>query len=407
MRTNRATKAILLTLILLAIVLPPVLAINDYGEDEDYLGQVVDDYENAANIAAMTNTIHNETLDCMELNYSSFDTMIMQNFTDFTEVEEGTEFNTISEISLDMNIWRSMTSYMYYDFGVNGITDYKIYGKFRQDSHQDSAWVGFMYMSNFLGSDSQHRAAVEDSTYMGIGGTAGNFRITEYYNGAWYQTGVKIVVDDTYYWFKLEKIGTSLYIDVYTTEVLRDAEGNGNWYDNELVLHEDHHFRYFYTGISLDTNQALLVNLELYDVSMNGTMAGYATSGNYYTVNILGGDPAIAIIYNLTIPAGCGATMEFSTDNVTWVDHNNQAGYDTLIAGYEALDLRDIYNGTTYRRVNMTSNGVDTPRMYQERFVMVTEVVSDGDTIIMGGSGVFWIILIIIVPIVAYMVNKK
>ena len=109
----------------------------------------------------------------------------------------------------------------------------------------------------------------------------------------------------------------------------------------------------------------------------------YDESGTYYTVNVLGGDPAIAILYNLTIPAGCGATMEFSTDNVTWVDHNNQAGFDTLIAGYEALDLRDVYNGTTYRRVNMTSNGEFTPRMYQERFVTVTTIIPSG------GDGLF------------------
>ena len=370
-------KITILFFLILSALIPQAWA-ADFGEDEEYLGQVVDDYENADNIAAMIDTINNETLDCMELNYSSFDSMIMQNFTEFTEVEEGTEFNTISEIYVDMNIWRSMTSYMYYDFGVNGITDYKIYGKFRQDSHSDSAWIGFMYMSNFIGSDDQHRTAVEDATYMGISGTNGNFRITEACNGLFYQTAVKVVVDDTYYWFKLEKIGVSLYIDVYTTEGLRDAEGNGNWYDSELTLHEDHHFRYFYTGISLDTGNALLVNLELYDVSMNGTIMGYTTSGTYYTVNVLEGDPAIAILYNATIPSGTGMTMEFSTDNVTWVDHNKQAGSDTLIAGYEALDLRDIYNGTTYRRVNMTSDGSDTPRMYQERFVTVTTITPSG-----------------------------
>ena len=44
-----------------------IVAAADYGEDETYLGQIVDDYENEDNVSAAYNVINNETLDCMEL----------------------------------------------------------------------------------------------------------------------------------------------------------------------------------------------------------------------------------------------------------------------------------------------------------------------------------------------------
>jgi len=367
----RTQKAIFFTLILLAPLLPSVLAINDYGEDEDYLGQVVDDYENVDNIAAMIDTIHNETLDCMELDYGIIPEMVLENFTLYTESDEGGGITIINATYVQYLSDRSKTRYIYYDFGVDGLHNYKIYGHFKQDYHNEDAWTAFCMMSNWLGGEKQHRDILEDHTYFTIGGP-GEIHLYEYDSGVFYSGSEKVVPDDTDFWYKLEKNGLIFEFDVYTTKALRNAEENGDWFDDSLTLQNDYSFRYFYLVNNHDSALVKMARYFMYQHYFYDNVSGYKTPGTYYTINVLEGDPALTIIYNLTIPAGCGATMEFSTDNITWINHNNEAGSDTLIAGYEALDLRDIYNGTIYRRVNMTGTVTDTPRMWQERFVTVT-----------------------------------
>ena len=369
----RTQKAIFLTLIFMAMLLPSVLAIDDYGEDEDYLGQVIDDYENADNIAAMIDTINNETLDCIELNYTAG-----IDFNDYTEVDADGDI-TIASTRIDWDTMkRSAVSYVYRDYGVDYFGDFAFnytfcftdieagdasnqhilaslvltdeIGDYRTTFYPD--WCGVMTRQNGL-TDDQFQ-----------------FRLIQYTGSA-----LQFVEDGAYrnigiFYLTFDRIGQTIRLRVYSdsarTTLLETLSNVGGNIDR---------YRYLY-GIQnngphdppADPND----HSTGYMISEYFDVMGYAAIGTYYTVNVLGGDPAIAILYNLTIPAGGGATMEFSIDNVTWVDHNNQAGSDTLFAGYEALDLRDIYNGTTYRRVNMTSDGADTPRMWQERFVTVT-----------------------------------
>ena len=369
------SKAILFFLLLSALI--PQAWAADFGEDEDYLGQVIDDYENDNNIAAMIDTINNETLNCMELNFSGTQ-QIPQNFTLYTEVEEGNEINIVNATYADITLSRGKTSYAWFDMGVDALDDFNLYGVFRLDYHNLNGWGAYCFMTNDIESEQDHRANDDPFIAWTISGSNGDIQAAEHdTSGVWHMSGGAVtVIDDTFYWIKFEKTGTLLEFDIYTTKALRDAEGNGDFYDGQIVLQEDYSFRYLMLCQSHDDSRTEVENVELYNLAF--ITSGYSAIGTYYTVNVLDGDPAIAILYNLTISAGCGATMEFSTDNFTWVDHNNQAGSDTLIAGYENLDLRDIYNGTTYRRVNMTSNGEDTPRMYQERFVTVTTIAPSG-----------------------------
>jgi len=138
-----------------------------------------------------------------------------------------------------------------------------------------------------------------------------------------------------------------------------------------------------------------------------GLDQGYS-DGEYYTEEMLEGDTGLVLMYNVSIPEDTGITIEFAEDNSTWVNHNGQAGYDTLIAGFESLDLRDLNTTSLYMRLNMTTTDIErTPRVHQLSLVTIADVIlGEGDTIIMGASGIFWIILIIIVPIVAYVLKK-
>ena len=98
--------------------------------------------------------------------------------------------------------------------------------------------------------------------------------------------------------------------------------------------------------------------------------------------------------------------VQNSTDKITWgyLGQNTTSEYHDfqVINGTERYYRVRACNYTDPVWDNSSFTDINFETVY---FVEATEAA--GDTIIMGGSGVFWIILIIMVPIVAYMVNKK
>jgi len=58
-------------LILSLFPTPPFVESAGYGEENENLGQFTDDFENADNVSVAVDVINNQTLDCMELNYTT------------------------------------------------------------------------------------------------------------------------------------------------------------------------------------------------------------------------------------------------------------------------------------------------------------------------------------------------
>jgi len=99
--------------------------------------------------------------------------------------------------------------------------------------------------------------------------------------------------------------------------------------------------------------------------------------------------------------------VQNSTDKISWetLGSNTTAEYHDfqVVNGTERYYQVRACNFTGGVWDNSTFTDINFETVY---FVEAAEA-AEGDTIIMGGSGIFWIILIIIVPIVAYIVNKK
>jgi len=93
--------------------------------------------------------------------------------------------------------------------------------------------------------------------------------------------------------------------------------------------------------------------------------------GHFYTTDFLSGInyTATAVLFNSTTPGGDSLTVEFSSDNATWYDHDGVLGSETIISGFEGYDLRDLGFTTIYMRFNFTSAGDSTPRLYQIRLI--------------------------------------
>lgn len=99
--------------------------------------------------------------------------------------------------------------------------------------------------------------------------------------------------------------------------------------------------------------------------------AAYKTSGNWTSTNLLSGETVSSIdsfVYNLSAkPAGTGATIQFSQDNINWYDSAGTLNASsTLTTGVNnTIDLSGLgWSGANfYYKVAFTSDGVDTPVM--------------------------------------------
>ena len=370
-------KRIILFFLLLSALIPPAYA-ADYGEDEEYLGQIVDDYTNNDNVSAAFNVINNETLDCMELNYTIGESgPIYENFTEYTEVDSAADIAKTDKVITWSTMQRDAASWVVYDFGVDYFSDFQC--NFTSDFSDIEAGDtsnrhinSLVMLSNSIGTFADNiggdlltvlprqNGAVDD---------VHRYDLIQYTGGVMDFT----VVDVTNYamprhYSTLERIGTTITLRVYTDEartVLVDTlTDTGN---NEKYRYFHALASYDSAGDGADHSTGIIAN-----VTFGYGEAGGYSNGYYYTTEILANDTGLVFMYNATIEASTDITAEFSDGNLTWVDHNNQAGSDTLITGFESLDLRDLNTTSLYMRFNMTTDGASTPRIYQIRFVTRT-----------------------------------
>ena len=366
-----------------------MLAIDDYGEDEDYLGQVVDDYLNEDNIQAKNNVIRNATLNCMELNYSMADNPIPENYTDGSWIEWGANIADLTQTST-RSTWTNLAQTdeailtKDKDHLGNYFDDFTHNFTFCMTDIGAAVTATRLYiwsLSNFTNDSRWHVIGVHDFLSLQIRGNVDNlyyFRLVEFHAGAVFSdTSALTFSEDVVYYIGIVKNDLSFIVEIYTDSLYQNLRERIS-----LTLQDDYVFRYVYSPQSLDfLSNGNTVNgyvENLYIGRMEGI--GQYVNGHYYTVEMLDGDRGIVLMYNVTTPEDTGMTMEFSSDNATWLDHNKDPGSDTLIEGFESLDLRDLNFTALYTRVNMTSLGENTPRIYQFRLVTITDVTLENVT---------------------------
>lgn len=96
---------------------------------------------------------------------------------------------------------------------------------------------------------------------------------------------------------------------------------------------------------------------------------GYSTSGYFTTSDYLDqiNGSVLVQMTNATIPALTGITVEFSSNNSTWVNST------ALTDGFQSIDLRTLnWSSSYYLRYNFSGTPAITPRLYQSR-VITTE----------------------------------
>jgi len=375
----RGKKAVFLALIMLATLLQPVLAIDDYGEDEAYLGQVVDDYLNEDYVQAKNNVIRNATLDCMELEYLSGSIPIPENFTDGNWVEWGANIGRLSQtdsrsIHTDLEQVHEAVLVIDKDYDGNYYKDFIHNFTFcitdiggAVTANRYNTWA----IGNYTNDQRWFIINGKDLLVLAILGTVDNiyiFRIFEWDGSVYNYDTVETFTEDVVYYVGIVKSGLSFICEFYTDALYQNLKDSIS-----ITLHSEYVMRYLHVPQSFDyltANDRISGYVEDLYIGRGTPDWGYE-DGHYYTEEMLAGNRSLALLYNASIPGGTGMTMEFSSDNATWVDHNKARGSDRLLTGYESLDLRDLNFTALYTRVNMTTTGGGTPALYQFRLVTI------------------------------------
>jgi len=365
---------------------------QDYGENSTSLGQFVDEYENENYVSVKDNVVRNSTYDAMMLNES---TQLIR----IKEYENGTRKACFQ--FREHRIWGStqvLSPQAVYpnDFRTgNTGTGYRIAQWFYITVNRewlDGKYVRFNWYKwgmGFSGGSSYTypRFRVYDGEYnrssfddfplsanpvsKGSGGLMqeiwqiGNVNI-------WYVRDILIDTSSgnqtycTLMWADFDYKTTLRFgILMDYIQINTGAGGAGNVWTCDFE-DTDHNLSFELSGTYDDYGL------------INGTIGyyegGYCDEGSFNTTNYMSevNGSGLVVLLNSSIPAQSEMTIAFSTDGENFTDHNGVSGYDEMVDGLQAFDIRNIYPDSELEmRFNLSkATQVNiSPRLYQTRLI--------------------------------------
>jgi len=184
--------------------------------------------------------------------------LLTEDFTTFTQVEEIDDIQTTAT-HVDFIDRRNRTTYLYKDYTADYFTDFIHWIDITRQTHGDSAWNAVWMLSNALKGENAMRAANDAYIAITIGGSQPSTSITEHdATGTFYSGTSKTMTLTTKYYYRIEKMATAFYLDIFSTAALRAAGGrvDGDWHSDSQTLQADYSMRYQYVGQTHDDNTA-------------------------------------------------------------------------------------------------------------------------------------------------------
>lgn len=406
---NSKTRIIPVFFILILNLFPafPFVESAGYGEENENLGQFTDDFENDDNVSVAVDVINNQTLDCMELNYTLGDAVTDDKY----QLREHKTYaqNPVFVFSIDSNEYLYVTSntagrgrgwtflsikadifngsYVrwrwggYTSTGVTNILGYWVVdGQYDRTSNVDfptgatilSKGIGTIdtYYESFSGTLSQK--IVERQLFIS-GGSEDYYTIFFFLIDAW--------------------TGSNTHMKLDWIEINANSGGSNNIW-------------------SIDFNDVVDVNMEVtgttgdYGYINNAGLpivsGGYEEEGYFITEDYLNytTGQGLALLANASIPVGTSITVQFSNDGATWVDNEGNVGSTPVLDGFYAIDLRDLNYTDSFKMYNLsTTNSLITPRLFQSREITTNGTAGTGTTVTV--ESFFWIPIAIVLSIIA------
>lgn len=183
--------------------------------------------------------------------------MAVEDYTTYTEVDPNNHINYVGTNHIDFDSYENEDCYAYKDFGTDYFTDFVHYVDVKVVGGTSGAAFnayGWCLANNLNDISGQILSIYLRCSYNSTKTNKVLFGIRENYSGSTYydNTGWNLTLGQMYY-FRIEKNGTSLICDIYSTAELRNA-GSGSDGDIDtlsLTLHADHSLRYCYSACNL------------------------------------------------------------------------------------------------------------------------------------------------------------
>lgn len=173
----------------------------------------------------------------------------------------------------------------------------------------------------------------------------------------------------------------------------------------------DNYYNENYIAIKEKIVRNPILNAMELNYSLTKKKGEYEKDGFFYTIKILGdvNESSLVLLTNSTLNRG-SIKVQFSSDNSTWVDHNNQTGRDSLLEGFEAIDLRDLNFTSIYLKYDFKrGKGKMTPRLYQTMIIWTEAPIKPDDGVVIiqdDYSFIFLAIGLILMLSIAFLYNK-
>jgi len=391
-------EAIFFLFILLTFNIPFIYSATEegYGEGNANLGQFTDSFENADNVTVMVDVINNQTLDCMELNYTSVievtnNTFQLKEHKTYATPNPDITFSIVGGEVLQTDSTLVAQGYGYnFLYGDTSFLEGK-YLRFRWKYWDTSGAIYPMYMLIYDGKYDRSNT-------------------TDFPSGS----GILLKGDGVLYTKRENTVGRNVWktwdIQIPNTATLPDLTilyqlvDAWNGQDTQMSL----------DWIEINNNSGGVNNL--WRIDFNGTQnvvmevtatandygymnnsglpittGGFEKEGYFITddyLNYTTGN-TLALLTNASIPSGTSMTVQFSNDNSTWVDNEGNVGSTPIGEGFYSIDLRDLNYTNDYKMVNFTGTLSLTPRLYQLR--EITTMGGAGETIFQNVTGT-WIL---------------
>lgn len=395
-----------------------LLAAADYGESSDSLGQFTDEYVNLDYVSVIDDVVRNATYNAMELNWIGGAEAIY-NLTHLREHDfYGGAFNIIVSYGIVDNDELSMYSTGgvslgrgYFFLVLDSVWLDDNYVRFRWYPDASDLGVGYRQQHIEVWDGDYDRS---NNTEFPAGAeilTKGNGRLYQFQNDLavknWYIEDHQIDTSggtegNVTIIFKIHDAwgGISIGLKMDWIEINTGAGGTGNLitinFNNSSPITMEN------AGTEGDYGFALSPELPF-------SPEGYAAEGYFTTQDYLdeANGSVLVQLTNATIPDGTGITVEFSSDNSTWVDNEGNAGSNIVKDGFLALDLRDLnWSSSYYLRYNFSGTSLLTPRLYQSRLI-TTEGEEAPPSNGITESDFPWLAIAIILMCVAYLLTRS
>lgn len=389
-----------------------------YGEDNQ-LDQFTDNFENETFISVKENVIRNSTLNCIELleeEQSTYSDDIFQlrehkNYASYSPawVYSITSSAYVRQYSTSVAMG---ASYMFLVINTNYINGKYIRWRWRQyDSHSaPGVIVGYSWMfdGGYDRTSSTHFPSGSGLVTMGngiiqtLGSSPRDTSWSDWEIEDWLIDVDGASLENVTFMMRVHDSWNSALtgLEVDWVEINSDSGGSDNiatfdFDESTNIVMEK-------TGTTGDygyvNNTGLPISTGGYDDD-----DGYMITDNY--LDYINGS-SLVLMTNSTVPIYTYLTVQFSDDNMTWVNNKNVAGYNTVVDGFSSIDLRNINSTDIYMMYNFTGNTEATPRLYQSRLISTGGVGGGGEIIYVKNYWILYFTVIIAILLSTMFLSK-